>query len=252
MTMCVAVFAALLSGIATAETQDDAPEMAAGPPARETELLRTLQVSPRHVNIRAVGSPGNDVASMAYAFPVIEGDLFGQPTGTALTVVDVHRATFDLQLQKLWSAASAAAKPLTAEAQQSGIAIMPAETGLLRVGTYLVDQDRQSLLLADVQFRDSMLDIPLILLYVDRPCYIGGVVHGVGADPAAVVDIDVSLDTPGFHWLSFVRKGEGHAAIREYRDSDAVLLVVRPQAPQVASAIVVPADGIAPPDSGRP
>lgn len=243
IVMCAAVSAALFPGMAAAQTQDEAPEMAAGPPARETELLRTLQVSPRHINIRPVGSPDSGVSSMAYAFPVIEGAIFGEPTGTALTVVDDNRATFDLKLQKLWSAASAAAKPLTAEAQESGIAIMPAETGLLRVGTYLVDQDKQSLLLADVQFRDSMMDVPLILLYVDRPCYIGGEVHGVDGDPAEVVKIDVSLDAPGFHWLSYVRNGDGRAFLREFRDSDAVLLVVRPQTPQVASAAVVPTEG---------
>ncbi|MGH8262488.1 MAG: hypothetical protein ACRET4_03335 [Steroidobacteraceae bacterium] len=203
-------------------------------------MLRTLQVSPRHVNIRPVGSPGSDVSSMAYAFPVLEGEIFGEPTGTALTVVDVNRATFDLKLEKLWSAASAAAKPLTAEARQSGIVVTPAETGLLRVGTYLVDQDRQSLLLADVQFRDSMKDVPLILLYVDRPCHIGGVAHGARQGSDEVVDIDAALDSPGFHWLSYTRSGDGQALIRVHNGSDAVLLVVRPPAAQVASATPAP------------
>ena len=244
--------AALLPGLAAAETRDEAPEMTAGLHARETALLRTLQVSPRHVNIKPVGSLGSDVSSMAYAFPVMEGEIFGQPTGTALTVVDAHRATFDLQLQRLWSAASAAAKPLTAEAQHSGIEIVPADTGLLRVGTYLVDQDRQSLLLADVQFRDSMRDIPLILLYVDRPCHIGGVVHRAGESSAEVVDIDVALDSAGFHWLSYARSPDGRALLRSHAGSDAVLLVVRPQAPQLASATVVPTEVNSPSGSAEP
>jgi len=242
IVLCAAALAALLPGIAAAKIQDEAPEMTAGPPAKETALLRTLQVSPRHVNIRPVGSPGSGVSSMAYAFPVLEGEIFGQPTGTALTVVDVNRATFDLKLEKLWSAASAAARPLTAEARQSGIVVTPAETGLLRVGTYLVDQDRQSLLLADVEFRDSMKDVPLILLYVDRPCHIGGVVHGAREGSAEVVDIDVALAAPGFHWLSFARGADGQSFIRVHNGSDAVLLVVRPQAAQIASATVVPTD----------
>jgi hypothetical protein len=156
--------------------------------------------------------------------------------GTALSIVDDNRASFDLQLQKIWSAASAAAKPLTEGAKKSGISIAPAKTRMLRVGTFLVDQDKQSLLLADVQFRDSMDDIPLVLVYVDRPCRMSGVVHGVTEGRADVVDLDVNLQSAGFHWLSFVPQADGHAVIREHADSDAVLLVVRPQTPRLVES----------------
>ena len=209
----------------------------ATPVTRPTEPpLETVRVSPRHVNVKPVKSEGSEISSLAYAFPVIEGDVFGGPVGTALSIVDDNRATFDLQLNKIWKLASAAAKPLTDGAKKSGISITPAKTRMLRVGTFLVDQDKQSLLLADVQFRDSMDDIPLVLVYVDRPCRISGIVHGVAEGPADVVELDVSLKSPGFHWLSFVPQADGRALIREHADSDAVLLVVRPQTPHLVES----------------
>jgi hypothetical protein len=214
----------VLSGCATPVTKPAAPQ------------LETVRVSPRHVNVKPVKSEGSQISTMAYAFPVIEGDVFGGPAGTALSIVDDNRATFDLQLKKIWSAASAAAKPLTDEAKKSGISIAPAKTRMLRVGTFLVDQDKQNLLLADVQFRDSMDDIPLVLVYVDRPCRISGVVHGVTEGRADVVELDVSLRSSGFHWLSFVPQADGRAMIREHADSDAVLLVVRPQTPRLVES----------------
>jgi hypothetical protein len=214
----------ILSGCATPVSRPSEPQ------------LESVRVSPRHVNVKPVKSEGSEIASLAYAFPVIEGDVFGGPAGTALSIVDDNRASFDLQLKKIWSAASAAAKPLTEGAKKSGISIAPTKTRMLRVGTFLVDQDKQSLLLADVQFRDSMDDIPLVLIYVDRPCRMSGVVHGVTEGRADVVEIDVTLKSAGFHWLSFVPQADGRALIREHQDSDAVLLVVRPQTPRLVES----------------
>jgi hypothetical protein len=220
-TGCLTLLAVLLAGCATPITRPEAPT--------EESQLTTLRVSPRHVNVAplmadASGRP----LTMAYVFPVVQGQVFGHLGGTALSIVDDDRATFDLSLKDLLSNASAAAKPLTAAARQSGIRIVPANTGILRIGTLTADLDTQQLFLASVQFRDPMADTPLILVYVDRPCRITGVVEGV-AEAGGEVDLDVALKSAGFHWLSFVPNGQGRTSVREHADTDSVLLVVRPQ-----------------------
>jgi hypothetical protein len=228
-----AIFLAFVSltlvGCATPVARPELPAEAAVVPATETQL-RTLRVSPRHVNIAPVTPDGSgSPLSMAYIFPVVQGQVFGHQDGKALSIVDENRATFDLHLNDLWVDASAAAQPLTAEARESGIHIVPEDTALFRVGTLTGDLDKRQLFLANVEFRDPMADTALILVYVDRPCRITGLVEGVAETAVGEVELDVALASAGFHWLSFVPNGNGRASVREHAYTDSVLLVVRPQ-----------------------
>jgi hypothetical protein len=196
------------------------PAARAAAPARAP--LTILHVSPRHVNFSPVAGDAQHTAlTVAYVFPLMTGQIIGHPgSKQAWSVVDRERAAFDLPLKNLLVAAP---EPLTADARKSGVHIDPDNTRVLRVATLVGDAATHQLIQATVGFRDSQAgDQVMVLVYVDRPCRMTGSLTA----PEGQLMLDITLSSPGFHWLSFPTKGAGDMNVRAHEDTDTVLLVV--------------------------
>ncbi len=189
--------------------------------------LKVLEISPRFVNFAPLAADGSgNPLAVSYTFPIIEGGISGPPHGTqAWTIADENRATFELDLGHLAGATSGTAAPLTPEARESGVRAVPATTRLFRVGTFVTDSGTGRTIAGAVGFRDSMDDLGLILLFVDRPCVITGTIDSTGENAR----LDITFRSAGFHWVSYQTADDGTLQLRAHPHTDAALLVVKGQ-----------------------
>jgi hypothetical protein len=126
-------------------------------------------------------------------FPYIPGDLYGAPGPTVM-----FSATTDLELRfKLdLTPHRAAIDRASTVVKSPEMKVEPKETRFGRVGTFphAVDGNRS---LGGGAFYDPATRSNVLLVYVDRPCTMGGSVRRYGM----VLEVDLKFAEAGFHWV---------------------------------------------------
>ena len=132
---------------------------------------------------------------------LIPGQLFGSgPKDALVPLASGESPNISYPLYVLKSVAEQSAAEQTEKSESDGLVVTPAETRLMRFGTFAKasgNRDRAG------NFYEVSTGNLLLLVYVDRPCQIEGEV--VGSGKAYVHEID--FDRAGFHWIAEVSEG---------------------------------------------
>ncbi len=190
--------------LALALLQGCAPLAPAGAPSNAGIVLAT-------VTLAEPDDKGNWLPrrSLSAVFPAVQGAIFGKPSAELVASIPVligRAFTIDLAAweQRFAQRAQAASGPTF-----KNVTLEPRAMRMARVGTFLFDTASQRYMPGGVGFEDADSGDHVLLVYVDRPCSMRGVM-GEGDDSA---EIDVSFPRAGLSWLRVVRN-EATAPIR--------------------------------------
>lgn len=148
--------------------------------------------------------------SLSAVFPLIQGALYGAPTMESVFLAPARFGEdFTLDALLVEAKVKPFAEPLTVRSSNSGLAINPASTKLVRLGTVLHDAQTGDLVSGAGFYVPPSLD-NLVLVYFDRACRISGTVK------SAVGDLihDVTIPVAGMHWLRTTRIASNTIAVR--------------------------------------
>ena len=130
-------------------------------------------------------------------FNFIPGALYGTPSEDLPIIpigsVGTTRVQFPLYL--LNPLVDSFAEPFTAESTESGLRADPADTRLVRIGTFFLPTTLPYF--DSAGFLDEESGNQLMLIYVDRPSTISGAVQ-IGAKR---ITHELVFDEAGFHWV---------------------------------------------------
>ena len=158
-----------------------------------------------------------------FRLSAVPGAVAGHPY-QPLESTDVSTALrIDLKTHDLETSVGALAAPLTKEAIDTGLSLLPARTRFARVSTILTSKQGGKLLTG---FYDSSTKHTLLLVYVDRRSRLTGTINPpyTEADDTSVV-WDVVFNEGGLHWLDFVPTGSGRFRVIHCSSTPAPMIV---------------------------
>lgn len=155
--------------------------------------------------------------------PYIPGGLFGSPGLQKMYSGVLPRGlALNLDLHKIANDMNKLAEPLLARWQQQGLVITPADTRLLRVGTFAIDLNSRKPL-GVVGFINPKTKNYLILVYVDKACWIKGDLFFAGRR----FNHDIHLPSAGFHYINIVPVNDGYDKLIYYPKGGKVHLSIK-------------------------
>jgi hypothetical protein len=174
---------------------------AASPPdAPNRALVTQVRVEALDSALRRADS-GMGSKSLSAVFPLIQGALYGAPTMESVFLAPARFGEdFNLNALVVEAKVKPFAAPLTVRSSNSGLAINPASTKLVRLGTFLHDAQTGDSVSGAGFYVPPSLD-NLVLVYFDRACTISGTVKSSVGD----VIHDVTIPAAGMHWLRMTR-----------------------------------------------
>mgnify|MGYP006909085488 FL=1 len=131
------------------------------------------------------------------AFPYIPGEIFGTPRSRPLFQKNInHNDHFTLNLADALPRMEEEARPLLQTWQETGLAIEPANTRLVRIGTFPFDAKTREPIGGGGFIEENSKD-NLILMYFDRACHIQG---GFEINEE-IFSHDIKVPGRGFHFI---------------------------------------------------
>jgi hypothetical protein len=193
---------------------------AASPPkAPDQAAVTQVRVEALDNALRRVDS-GMGSKSLSAVFPLIQGALYGAPTMESVFLAPARFGEdFSLNVLLVEAKVKPFAAPLTARSSSSGLAIDPASTKLVRLGTFLHDAQTGEWVSGAGFYVPPSLD-NLVLVYFDRACRISGTFK------SSVGDLihDVTIPAAGMHWLRTTRIASNTLSVRVDPHPPVVLL----------------------------
>ncbi|MAN51158.1 MULTISPECIES: hypothetical protein [unclassified Marinimicrobium] len=144
-------------------------------------------------------------SELALIFPSIPGAIFGNPTDDILYVAEVRNShTFELVLPSDIDAKSATIR-------QSGLNVVPADTKLLRLGTFHAFSPYRDHI-GGGGFISTIDNEPLILVYFSNPANIRGVLT-LGKQK---FDHQITISNAGWNWIKVVELSDNSYRLSEF------------------------------------
>ena len=146
-------------------------------------------------------------------FPVIPGQIFGDPSGPPVFIEEVaseQRLTLDLARAE--PLLEGVARVMRNSRMTRGLHILPNNTRLARIGTFPFDARTEEPLGAG-GFIDAATRDYLILMYFDRACHLTGALQ---LDEAEFRH-DIEIPAAGFYWVQGEEYAPGRHLIRRYQ-----------------------------------
>jgi len=165
------------------------------PQARAASVIDTTveYVGPNNIQLDDSYYP----RKVALAFPMVGGAIFGMPGDAAIFVSEPDQSLhLYIDLTENKHEINRTILPLSDEWHQSGLNIEPQDTRIGRLGTFAYSlEDGQQI--GAGGFIDKGTRRNLILLYVDRPCRLTGVL----SMEERTYRHELEFAEQGFHWI---------------------------------------------------
>jgi hypothetical protein len=145
-------------------------------------------------------------------FAVVPGQIHGMSQGKVVQSVQAEIGSdFQLDLDGMELKIRDRSTTLMINPYTEGLLVIPSSTQFSRLGTLAVDPTTGKPV-GWTSFMDSESSDSLILIYVDQPCSFTGTIHVSGES----YKYEISLKTPGFHWIRSYTLGDHDFLFKEH------------------------------------
>jgi len=136
-------------------------------------------------------------------FPLVSGSIFGAPSEEILQISPANAGTFTFVVpQKV--------DGLAGEIDEQGLSVVPADTRILRMGTFHAYPYYQTL--GDGGFINGKNGNALVFTYFSKAVAITGKLFQYGE----VFEHELNIQGPGWYWLEISKQGGNSYLIRPY------------------------------------
>jgi len=150
--------------------------------------------------------------------PYVTGSIFGTTSPAPVYIVPVDsQLNFSLDLTEKIDEIDKAAAPLTEEWRSIGLTVEPANTRIIRIGTFpysFVTEDS----IGVGGFIDPVSRNTMILVYVNRACEIKGEVD-LGREHYSH---HLIFSGKGFHWIEVIKRSTNYYVLQNYHGDSTI------------------------------